>query len=118
MIGVWSYRLKILRSGEALPRLLSPAGRPFGAALIARFGLFLLPPLSLPVAGLWLIATPSALSAWFAVAWFCVWVACLGLCAFLPCPECSEPFGRKGLRLQTASSACPHCGANPRGSAT
>jgi len=101
-----------------VPRFMSPSGRAFSAVLIARFGLFVVPPLSLPVAGLWLVATPAALSVWFAIAWFAVWAACLALSAFLPCPQCSQPFGRRGLRFEVASSACPHCGANPRGSAT
>jgi hypothetical protein len=101
-----------------VPRLLSVSGRAFTVNVVARFGLLVLPPLSVPVAGLWMVATPSALSAWFAVAWFTVWAVCVGFSAFFPCPSCGEPFGRSGSRFQTTSSACPHCGANPRASAT
>ena len=100
--------------GFGLPRSLSPSGRTSSAILATRFGLLALPALCLPVAGLWLARTPEALTPWFAVAWFTVWSVCLVLSAFLPCPECSRPFGRRGLRLQIASSACAHCGANPR----
>ena len=97
-----------------LPRFMSSSGRAFSAILVTRFGLFALPVLGLPVAGLWFATTPAALSMWFAVAWFTVWAVCLVLSALLPCPECSHSFGRRGLRLQTRSSACAHCGANPR----
>ena len=100
------------------PRLLSPEGRPLGSVLVARFGLFVVPPLSVPIAGLWHVATPEALSAWFLVAWAAVWLMCVVLSAFLPCPSCGQPFGRRGWRLQVASSACPHCGVNPRSPST
>lgn len=101
-----------------LPRVLSSSGRAFSSILAARFGLFALPVLCLPIAWLWFARTPDALSAWFAVAWFTVWAMCLVLSAFLPCPECSRSFGRRGLRLPIASSVCAHCGANPRAHAT
>lgn len=97
-----------------LPRFLSRSGRAFGAILATRFGLVALPVLSLPVAWLWYAATPDALSPWFAVAWFTVWAACLLLSAFLPCPACGRSFGRRGASLEVRSSACAHCGANPR----
>ena len=97
-----------------IPGVLSTSGRPFTAILIARFGLLVLPVLIIPVAGLWFVATPVALSRWFVVAWFSVWLLCALCSAFLPCPGCGQPFGRLGFRLQTRASACPHCGANPR----
>jgi hypothetical protein len=100
-----------------LPRFLSRSGSAFSTILAARFGLFVLPVLCMPVAWLWSVTTPDALSAWFAVAWFSVWAVCLMLSAFLPCPHCSQPFGRRGLSFQLASSACAHCGANSRGRA-
>jgi hypothetical protein len=103
---------------RGLPKLMSAPGRAFSAILISRFGLVALPILIVPVAGLWFVATPAALSAWFAVAWLTVWAVCLILSAVLPCPHCRLPFGRRGFRFQIASSACPHCGANPRASAT
>jgi len=110
----------ILAAGAAwlvigVPRCLSPSGREFSAALVTRFGLFALPALVLPIAGLWWIATPAALSVWFAVAWLSVWVVCVALSALLPCPRCGLPFGRQGLRFQTTSDACAHCGASARG---
>ncbi len=101
--------------GFALPRFLSESGRAFSAILATRFGLFALPVLCLPIAWLWSVATPAALSWWFAVAWFAVWTACLALVAWLPCPHCNKPFGRRGPRLQLTSPACAHCGASPRG---
>ncbi|NNL65016.1 MAG: hypothetical protein HKP30_02120 [Myxococcales bacterium] len=101
----------------ALPRFLSPSGRVFSAILAARFGLFVLPVLFLPVAALWSVTSPDALSGWFVVAWAAVWSACLGFSALLPCPECGRPFGRRGWRFQLRSSACAHCGADPRGRA-
>jgi hypothetical protein len=97
-----------------LPRFMSRSGRAFSSTLAARFGLFALPVLCGPVAWLWLTTSPDALSGWFVVAWFIVWAVCVALSAFLPCPKCGRPFGRRGLRFQTTSSACPHCGANPR----
>ena len=100
----------------ALPRFLSPPGRPFSAILATRFGLFVLPVLCLPIAGVWHVTNPAALSGWFAVAWAAVWSACLGLTALLPCPACGGAFGRRGGRLQLRSSTCPHCGADARGS--
>ncbi len=101
----------------ALPRFLSPSGRAFSSILAARFGLFVLPVLVLPIALLWYVTSPDALSWWFAVAWAAVWSVCLGFSASLPCPECSRPFGRRGWSLQLTSSACAHCGADPRGRA-
>jgi hypothetical protein len=100
-----------------VPRFMSGSGRAFSAILATRFGLFALPVLSAPVAGLWLATSPDALSVWFAVGWLLVWAACAALSAFLPCPECGRPFGRRGLRFQATSSACAHCGADPRGHA-
>jgi hypothetical protein len=100
------------------PKLMSASGRSFSAILVSRFGLVTLPVLVLPVAGLWFVATPSALSEWFTVAWFAVWAVCLLLSAVLPCPQCRLPFGRRGLRFEIASSVCPHCGANPRPTST
>jgi len=99
----------------ALPRFLSPSGRAFSSILAARFGLFVLPVLCLPIAWLWFVTTPAALSWWFAVAWSAAWLVCLALSASLPCPECSHPFGRRGRSFRLTSSACAHCGANPRG---
>jgi hypothetical protein len=52
-----------------LPRFLSRPGRVFSTILAARFGLFVLPVLSMPVAWLWFVTTPAALSGWFAIAW-------------------------------------------------
>ncbi len=100
--------------GLGFPRLLSPEGRRFSAALVARFGLVIVPPLGLVVAGLWLVATPSALSVWFAVAWGAVWAVCVLLSAHLPCPSCGLPFGRRGWRFEVRSDACPHCGSSAR----
>ena len=102
---------------RVVPAQLSAAGRPFAANVIARFGMVIAPPLALVMACIWWLATPAALSIGFAVAWSGVWVVCLALSAFLPCPRCRRPYGRRGARLQTASSECPHCGANPRGPA-
>ena len=98
----------------ALPKFLSPSGRAFSSILTTRFGLFVLPVLCLPIASLWFVNSPEALSWWFAFAWATVWSACLGFSALLPCPECTQPFGRRGLSLALTSSACVHCGANPR----
>ncbi|MDJ0788067.1 MAG: hypothetical protein QNK05_14755 [Myxococcota bacterium] len=95
--------------------MLTPGGRPFAPVLVSRFGLFVLPVLCLPVALVWYVATPHALSIWFGVAWLVTWAACLVLSASLPCPRCGQPFGRSGARLQGRSSTCPHCGADPRG---
>lgn len=97
-----------------LPRFLSPAGRPFGPILAARFGMFALPVLCAPIAWLWHVTSPEALTAGFAVAWLGVWTTCVALSASLPCPACGQPFGRRGLRLETTGAACAHCGANPR----
>jgi hypothetical protein len=97
-----------------LPHFLSASGQAFAAILATRFGLFALPVLCGPVAWLWSVATPEALTAWFGVAWLTVWIACLVLSASLLCPACSQPFGRRGASLQLTSSACAHCGANPR----
>jgi hypothetical protein len=101
----------------ALPRFLSPSGRAFSSILATRFGLVALPLLSVPIASLWFFTSPDALSWWFAVAWAAVWLGCLGLSASLPCPDCGQPFGRRGWSLRLRSSACAHCGANPRGGA-
>ena len=100
-----------------LPRLLSDSGRAFSTILVARFGIFVLPVLCLPIAWLWSVTTPAALSWWFAAAWAAVWAACMALSALLPCPRCGQPFGRRGVALRLASSACAHCGADPRGPA-
>jgi hypothetical protein len=101
----------------ALPRFLSPSGRAFSTILATRFGLFVLPVLCAPIALLWFLRSPEALSWWFALAWASVWSACLGLSALLSCPACTHPFGRRGWRLALTSSACAHCGSNPRGRA-
>ncbi len=98
-----------------LPRFLSQTGRAFAGILASRFGLVVLPVLCLPIAWLWSLTSPEALSVWFAVAWLSVWVACLALTALLPCPRCSQPFGRRGTSFRLTSSACAHCGANARG---
>jgi hypothetical protein len=99
-----------------LPRFLSASGQPFRTILAARFGLVALPVLCGPVAWLWSVSTPEALTLSFGVAWLSVWVACFALSAAWPCPVCRQPFGRRGASFQLASSACAHCGANPRSS--
>ena len=97
------------------PRLLlSSAASAHGPMLVSRFGVVLLPVLVGPVALGWLIATPHALSWWFAFAWLAVWLGCVALWATLRCPECNETFGRQGWRLELRSDACPHCGARAR----
>ena len=101
----------------ALPRSLSSSGRAFSSILAARLGLVALPVLCLPIASLWFFTSPDALSWWFAAAWAAVWSVSLGFSALLPCPECSQPFGRRGWSLQLRSSACAHCRADPRGGA-
>ncbi len=100
-----------------LPRSLSPSGRDFSAILSTRFGLFVLPVLCLPIAGLWLASNPLALTGWFAVAWLGVWLACLLLSSTLPCPACGRPFGRRGASPRLTSSTCAHCNADARGEA-
>lgn len=97
-----------------LARVLTPRGRAFQGILASRFGLFVLPVLVLPIAWLWSVTSPDALTPWFGVAWLAVWLGCLGLSAWLPCPDCGGAFGRSGLRFQLTSSVCAHCGANPR----
>ena len=101
----------------ALPRFLSPSGRAFSSILATRFGLFVLPVLCVPIASLWFVTSPEALSWWFAFAWASVWSACLGFSALLPCPECAHPFGRRGWNLALRSAVCAHCGSKPRGRA-
>ncbi len=100
-----------------LPRFLSPDGRAFSAILAARFGLVALPALCLPIAGLWFVTSPDALSGGFAAGWSMAWAACVALSAFLPCPRCSRSFGRRGWSLEVTSAACAHCGASARGDA-
>ncbi len=98
---------------QGWPRLLRPAARPFARAALALLGAVIVPVLALPVAGLWWVATPSALTAWFAVAWSALWLVCAIAVLFVACPECSEPFFRKGLMPRIGPLVCAHCGKRP-----
>ena len=96
------------------PRFLKPEAQPFAYIVLANLGLLLIPVLFLPVCGLWLIATPSALTVWFSVAWASLWFACLALAFLIPCPECGQRL--RGIRIsqRLRSPRCLNCGASPR----
>lgn len=101
----------------AAPRLVKPSVRPFFPVLAAKVGAVALPVLFLPVCALWLIATPSALTVWFAASWAALWLACLVASAQFSCPVCGQVFGRSGPRLRPLQAICAQCGAGPRASA-
>jgi hypothetical protein len=101
----------------ALPRLVSPEARPFLRVLVPKLGALALPMLFLPVSGLWLVATPSALTVWFAVAWVGLWLSCLAAMIAVPCPICGGTYGRTGARVRPLSRVCLRCGAGPVASA-
>jgi hypothetical protein len=108
--------LVILGSGwfsVAAPRIAPPEVRPFLPVLVPKLGALALPVLFLPVTGLWLVATPSALTVWFAVAWGCLWVFCLLAAAVVSCPRCGGAYGRSGIRLRPLSRSCVQCGEGP-----
>lgn len=98
-----------------VPRLLSPAGRPFAVVLVARLGLVAVPVLCGPVAAAWWLATPDALGGSFVLAWGAVFLVCVAATALWRCPRCGRPFGRAGPSLRLADSRCAHCGADARG---
>lgn len=93
-----------------LPRLATPAERPFVPAVLAQLGLMLTPLLVLPVAALWLVATPLAFGVWFGVAWLSVWLCCLVAVCVVECPVCREPFHRTALLPRIGSFTCVRCG--------
>jgi hypothetical protein len=97
----------------ALPRLVDEETRPFLGALIPKLGLVTLPILFLPISGLWFVATPTALTPWFAAAWAGMWLACLVATFVVPCPSCGTAFGRIGLRVRPLHRTCAQCGAGP-----
>jgi len=96
-----------------LPRFLARGARPFTAVGLSAVGVVLLPALYLPVRGLWLFATPAALTLWFTAAWMFVWLVCIGAVLALPCPACGRPFFRAGRSLGLRGLACSHCKASP-----
>jgi hypothetical protein len=97
----------------ALPRIVRTEVRPFLRVLIPKFGSVALPLLFLPVCGLWLVATPSALTVWFAVAWAGLWLLCLFSTVVIPCPLCGHTYGRVGVRVRPLARVCAQCGAGP-----
>jgi hypothetical protein len=97
----------------ALPRIVRPDVRPFLRVLVPKLGAVALPILFLPVSGLWLVATPSALTAWFAAAWAGLWLSCLFATFAQPCPSCGGAYGRTGVRMRPLSRVCVQCGAGP-----
>ena len=101
----------------ALPRVVRQPVRPFVKVLVPKLGAVALPLLFIPVCGLWFVATPSALTAWFAVAWAALWLGCVFSSVVVPCPRCGRAYGRNGSRPRPLCQACVHCGAAPRSSA-
>ena len=98
-----------------LPRLARPAVRAFVPAQVTMVGVLVVPPLSVPIAGLWLVSSPSALSVWFGVAWAGLWFFFLSMLFVVKCPTCSAPFHRKGsLPRLRPPGACANCGDRPK----
>lgn len=97
-----------------VPRLVPSVRRPYAAILVASTAAVAMPLLVLPIAGLWLVATPAALTVWFAVSWALLWTTSVVAIAVLPCPMCRSPYARSGLHLRPLARACLRCGGEAR----
>ncbi len=85
----------------------------FGVIRVVQLAALLLPILFVPVAGTWLLVSPSTRSVAFAASWAVVWLVDLVILLFVRCPSCGAAFARGRGRPIPLSRKCGSCGAGP-----
>jgi len=114
LVGLFGLPAGLVWIFSGFPRFVVSERRPYASRMAVQLAAILLPLLSVPVVGTWLVSSPSVVPVALAVSWVLVWIACVVTAYLFRCPRCSGPYLRDGYCLKVFQMKCSTCGVGPR----